>query len=83
MKYDQDYVMHLWVLELRSLSLGTGNSQSFTWHIASNEQFSEKNVVAEAKMRFTSAWWAEHIITAIGYAGKLVMIDGKPLYEQD
>ena len=76
-------VLNLWRLDIRSLGLCKTERGSMSWYLATKEMHSEKNVIAEAKKRFTSTWWDEHIITAIEYVGKLVMIDGTPLYEQD
>ena len=77
-------VRHAWRLQLQRLELLSKHDPAIHYEIiVSRDQFNPKEVVKQAKLRFTAEWWENYLIKDISYMGKVVMIDNIPLYEEE
>lgn len=76
-------VLHLWRVTYRHLSITASGRDVCSWNLASSARLDEKQVVAEARSRFSEAWWRENILVNVEYIGDLRMVAGQPLFEDD
>lgn len=79
---EQNVVLNLWTFTVRPLGLIPRDRTSFTMSSASQSS-NEREAVREIKTRFTPSWWEGNLITEVIYMGKLHMIEGRALYEDD
>lgn len=72
-------VLQLWKISIEQLD------SNGTQHIeyVGSRYCSKFRVVQEIKTRFTPEWWNDHLIIAVEEIGRLVMINGTALYEED
>lgn len=54
-----------------------------SWFIAVESNICAREILALAHKRFDSLWWQVHTVTDIQFVGKLVSLDGEPLYEKE